>query len=320
VNTVWRTLRRGLLGLPPEETGYERRGFRGATAGMRTRLEQVGAAFLAGYHAALEHGSPRTLAPQLDAVETELRGFAFEGAAMGLALLDVLTPWAPTRVSEFLRGTGAAHAYMVHVGVGWVWARFPYGFRRNWRRLEPLLSWLAFDGWGFHEGFFHWPEYLAAKAAPRRLKGYETRAFDQGLGRSLWFVNGGNPELIASTIGNLAESRGSDLWSGVGLAATYAGVANREALETLLELAGKNQASLAQGAAFAAKARQRAGNLTDYTDLAARVLAGLSAQEAARLCDDTVENLPTNAGQPAYEIWRQRLQARLRSRRPLQPA
>ena len=43
--------------------------------------------------------------------------------------------------------------------------------------------------------------------------------FDQGLGRSFWFVNGGNPELIAQTIHSFPDSRQADFWSGIGLAA-----------------------------------------------------------------------------------------------------
>jgi hypothetical protein len=74
------------------------------------------------------------------------------------------------------------------------------------------------------------------------------------------------------------------------------------------DLAGSSWPQLAQGAAFAAKARQRAGNLTPYTELAAKVLCGLSAADAARLCDTTLEDLPANATQPAFEIWRQRIQ------------
>jgi hypothetical protein len=171
-----------------------------------------------------------------------------------------------------------------------------------------LLCWLAYDGWGFHEGFFHWPQYLEGKAHPRRLAGYEKRAFDQGFGRSLWFVNGGNVELIARSIGRFAIERHADLWSGIGLAATYAGMVNEGSLTALRECSGVWHPQLAQGAAFAAKARQRAGNLTDYTDLATRSLSGLSAVEAARLCDRTLENLPADGAQPAYEIWRQRIQ------------
>lgn len=282
---------------------------------MRARLECVGKAFLDGYHAALQYHTLSALAARLNSAEPELRGFAFEGAAMGLALLDTLTPWRPERVTPFLNGPGDAHAYMVHVGLGWVWARFPLGFRRFLRRLDPLLSWLAFDGWGFHEGFFHWPKYAGGQPSPRRLAGYERRAFDQGLGRSWWFVNGGNPELIAGTIAGLPEERRPDMWSGVGLAATYAGVADETALRALRRLAGASWPQLAQGVAFAAKARQRAGNSTDYTERAAQTLCGWSACEAARLCDLTLENLPAYGSQPAFESWRQRVQASMAASR-----
>jgi hypothetical protein len=308
VKTLWGKCRRRLLGLSVEETNYARRGFRGATATERTRLERVGVAFLRGYHAALESGDFETLVLELNTVELEWRGFAFEGAAMGLALLDFLTPWQPCRICRFLRDVGDSHAYMIHVGVGWVWARMPFGFRRRQKRLDPLLSWLAFDGWGFHEGFFHWPKYIAGQPAPKKLSGYERRAFDQGFGRSLWFVNGGNIELISQTIANFTAGRQADLWSGIGLAATYAGILNEASLRELREKSGPFQPQLAQGAAFAAKARQRAGNLTDDNCLATKILCGLSAEDAARITDAALENLPADSDVPAYEIWRSRIQ------------
>jgi hypothetical protein len=243
-------------------------------------------------------------------VEPESRGFAFEGAAMGLALLERLTPWRRRRIAPFLAGQADAHAYMVHVGIGWVWARLPFGFRRWRKKLDPLLGWLAFDGWGFHEGFFHWPKYAAGQPPPGKLSGYERRVFDQGLGRSLWFVKGGNAGLIARAIADFSPGRQADLWSGVGLAATYAGIAGRESLETLRERSGPCRPHLAQGAAFAAKARQRAGNLTDYTRLACGILCDMTAEEAAWTTDAALENLPLDTPEPAFEIWRRRIQNR----------
>ncbi len=305
---MWKFVRYRLLALKKDQTGYVRRGFRGATEQIRQQLENVGDTFVTGYNLAVKNETPETIGLQLNTIETECRGFAFEGAAMGFALLDCLTPWRRDRVDRFLRGAGNAHIYMVHVGIGWVWARLPVNFRQARVRLDPLLSWLAFDGWGFHEGFFHWPKYIGGKLRPKRLTGYELRAFDQGLGRSFWFVNGGNIELIARTISNFAADRQPDLWSGIGLAATYAGILDERALFALREAAGNHGDHLAQGAAFAAKARQRAGNLTGYTNLAAGILCGLSAVEAARLSDATLENLPVNGDEPAYEIWRRRLQ------------
>ena len=247
MNIVWKYFRRGFFTLTLEQTSFSRRGFRGGADGMRQRLENVGGAFVTGYNLALEHGTPGAVGADLSLMEPELRGFAFEGAAMGLALLDFLTPWRRDRISTFLRGAGDAHAYMVHVGVGWVWARMPFGFRRRQKKLDPLFGWLAFDGWGFHEGFFHWPKYIAGQPSPGKLSGYERRVFDQGLGRSFWFVNGGDTELIAQTISSFAEARQPDLWSGIGLAATYAGIASEASLGELRDRAGSISAATRPG-------------------------------------------------------------------------
>lgn len=312
------SIRRRALGLRPGETSFARRGFRGATIERQARLESVAATFVHGYHAALVANAPEEVTDELGSVPAESRGFAFEGAAMGLALRDRLTPWSATRLQRFLRGAGDAHTYMIHVGVGWVWARMPFGFRRARRRLDPLLGWLAFDGWGFHDGFFHWAGCSANRLPPSRLQGYERRVYDQGLGRSFWFSNGANAKLIAQTIAAFAAPRQPDLWSGIGLAATYAGGVGGDELTTLREVAGVHHVQLAQGAAFAAKARQRAGNTTAHTDQAAAILCRLSVEEAARLCDTTLENLPSNGPEPAYEIWRQRIQNHFQTNPQLQ--
>jgi hypothetical protein len=297
-----------MLGLSPAETTCARRAFRVTETAMRERIELIGNTFLRGYHEALAQGRPQDLPGALDTVPLEQRGFAYEGAGMGLALLDCLAPWRSDRTARFLQDAGQRHTYMGHVGVGWVWARVPWGPRRMKGSLEPLLRWLAFDGWGFHAGFFHWGRYIAGQPPPRKLAAYEKRAFDQGLGRSWWFVNGGNPGLIGRTVTDFAPERRPDLWSGVGLAATYAGVAGDAALQELCRLAKPHGPELAQGSAFAAKARERAGNLTEYTERATRRLCGLSAIEAARLCDSTLENLPATGPEPAYEVWRKRIQ------------
>ncbi len=314
---------RWVFGLHGEETGYARRGFRGATREMRQRLEQIGATFLEGYHAALRFGSSGELSARLDTMPEELRGFAYEGAAMGLALLDALTPWSG-RVVNFMGSGGERHVYMVHVGVGWIWARTPWFLHphRN-SGLDPLLRWLAYDGWGFHEGFFHWPKYAAGQASPGRVQGYAKRVFDQGLGRSFWFVNGGNPAWIKRTILELAPERHSDLWSGIGLAATYAGIVEEPVLLELLDAAGDHRAALRQGAVFALKARERAGNVTNYQDLAARVLCGMEATQAARLADSTLDELISKAATgrpgspPLYELWRTRIRETLGDHSPV---
>ena len=318
MNLFLAKLRRRLLGISPEETTFAKRGFRLGVPGAQEHLEGIGRTFVDGYHAALETPALEQLVPRLNAAPLGARGFAFEGAAMGLALLDRLTPWNRGRIAQFLNGAGGAHCYMVYVGLGWMLARMGGPIEPVLAKLDPLLGWLAVDGLGFHEGFFHWQNYRDGQPAPRRLQGYARRVFDLGLGRCLWFIEGCDTQAIPPTIASFPEERRGDLWTGIGLAATYAGEAEPEQLRTFLTTAGPFHAHLAQGAAFAAKARQRAGNLTPYTDRACRILCGMTPIEAARITDDALENLPNHEADPGFEVWRRRIQERfLHATRPI---
>jgi len=276
----------------------------------RRRAETIGASFVSGYHAALLFADDAT---RLDAALAEpileQSGFVYEGAAMGLALLDFMTPWNRERFAQFARGTGNKHLYMLHVGAGWAMARLPGGLRM-FNRLDPTLRWLAIDGYGFHEGYFHPRQSVARRIVPRRFKGYFCRAFDQGLGRSLLFVRGADPVAITETVASFAANRQRDLWAGVGLAAAYAGGLERSDLTLLRNRAGVHARDLAQGAVFAAKARQRAGNPAAHTELACNVFCGCSARQAAQVSDDALASLDDVAAYQRFEAWRARIRQR----------
>jgi enediyne biosynthesis protein E3 len=303
--------RRRFLGLSPAEASFAKRGFLAGNDDARLRLEQIGATFLSGYHAALEETGFVPLARRLSAVESELRGFAFEGAAMGLALLDCVTPWKKDRWRTFTERLAQPHIYMMHVGLGWALARLRRGVTPYVAQLDPLLGWLVVDGYGFHEGYFGWPRYVEQRTIPARLNGYERRVFDQGLGRSIWFVKGANIGAVASAINAFPPSRRDDLWSGVGLACAYAGGCARDAVESLRTAAAGHFPALAQGVAFAAKTRQHAANLNSHTETACHVICGHSAEEAAAITDAALEDLHEEGGLPAYEVWRRRIQNKL---------
>jgi hypothetical protein len=308
-----------LLGISPAETSFAKRRFRCDALELRDRLEEVGRCFVRGYGAALEEDRPLPLAEKLEEVAAEFRGFAYEGAAMALAILDALTPWRRGRVEAFLRGPADAHVYIVLIGAGWALARLPLSPAHMMARFDPVLRWLVLDGYGFHQGYFHWPRAIEQQEVPRRLSGYALRTFDQGIGRSLWFVEGAGVERIAARLAAFPAHRRADIWSGVGLACTYAGGVGAGAIEDLRQAAGEHAPRLAQGAAFAAKSRTRAGNLVPHTELACRVLCGTGAVEASAVTDAARTDLPPDQpgrpekglpGVPAFEVWRQRIQQR----------
>ena len=308
----WGWLRRRLFGLSVEEVSCARRGFPPGPPEIRAQIDQIGRSFVEGYHTALDEPEAEPLASRLNEAPLEFRGFAFEGAAMALALLDRLAPWRRDRWLTFARGPAAHHVYMVHVGLGWALARLRVRVDHALSKLDPLLGWLVVDGYGFHDGYFHWRQAVDRQVVPPRLSGYALRAYDQGLGRSLWFVRTANPDTIRETIAAFPAARQSDFWSGVGLACTYAGGAPDEAIAQLAEAAGSFRWHAAQGAAFAAKARVLAGNLVEHTERACRILCGCDAHAAARLTDDALSDLPPDEpDRPAYEVWRNRIRSLL---------
>jgi len=300
-------VRKRLFGIPSEEAVFSQPGF---AKEAWLRFQPVAHSLVEGYHATLEDSRFEVLVPRLNAIDPELHGFAYEGAGMGLAALDCLAPWKK-RLQAFVEGPAARHIYPTYVGVGLALARLRRRPERFLARLDPLLSWVVLDGYGFHEGFFSRRRYIDQRAVPTHLSSYARRIFDQGLGRCIWFSSGALIERVAAIIASFPPSRQEDLWSGVGMACAYAGGANRAELGTLLTVAAPYRSQLARGAAIAARGRRQAGNISAYTELACEVFCGLSADQAAHIADLASENLPVSEGETAYEIWRQRVQARI---------
>jgi hypothetical protein len=138
---------------------------------------------------------------------------------------------------------------------------------------------------------------------------YFGRAFDQGVGRALWFINGGGTEAVAAAVGRFAEHRRADLWSGVGLAATFAGGSDQRELAALRSEAGEYEDELALGSVFAVKARTYSSYVPAHTHLAVGVLADLTVQAAQNVADRTESADGDDGPEPPYELWRRRIRA-----------
>ncbi|MCP4540884.1 MAG: DUF1702 family protein [Chloroflexi bacterium] len=272
-------------------------------------LQQIGQAYLQGCNMALENSSPESLGRRLNAIEPEYRGFAAEGVGTGLTLLDYFTPWNRSRLQAFLNGPGAIHIYMLHVGAGWVFARLRRFSRWPFTQLDPFMRWFILDGYGCHDGFFYWQHYTQKQALPKGFSGYEYRAFDQGFGRSIWFMAETDVAQIAATIALFPPTRQSDLWSGVGTACSFAGGVDRATIDTLRSVARPHQIYLALGATYGARVRQLANIWAPHTELACQILCSMSAEDAANVSHAAMKDLPPDGQEPAFEIWRRRIQA-----------
>jgi hypothetical protein len=293
-----------LLRLSPDEATFRRRQFRSTDPSKQSALELAGRTFVGGYNMALAADCPEDVLQHVHRVAPDLRGFAVEGAAMGCAIADIL-PFRKQSLSEHLQTFERDFSYLTHVGAGWALARVPWRRAAIFALLDPLHYWLAYDGLGFHDTFFNHRRILAGWR--RQATAYAARAYDQGVGRALWFVGGGSIVAAAELVCKFPGSRQGDLWSGLGLAVAYAGPADEAELVLARQISGEHGIHFGLGVAFACEARARARHIPPHTDLAARSLTGIGAAELSKSVREARGNLPADtADTPAYEIWRRR--------------
>jgi hypothetical protein len=304
-----------------EDVGFARRGFDVEPTERTRRLEAVPQAVVTGFEWGIEDRDLATTERRLALVDPLNRGFAYEGATMACAIRDAMSR-AGHRTRDLLRGGGRPHIFLNYIGIGFAMAKLP---RPLWKKLAPdlrepglypAMTWLCVDGYGFDRAYFDTGTWVDGQRldAPYTWDGspsYWQRAFDQGVGRALWFIHGGHVGNVSAAVRSFADDRRADLWSGVGLAATFAGGSTAADLDALRAEAGSCAGHLAQGAVFAAKARHHAGFVPEHSSAAVHAFTGRTVEAVARLADDCAAAAPGDAGVPAYEVWRRNVRRQL---------
>ena len=262
-------LRMAVFGISEEETAFARRGFSAATPTARDRLERVGATFVAGYHTALRAGD-RTTSRRPWRPSTARSAASPSRARRWRSRCSTRSPpGGATACARFLDGPARPHTYM----------------RPRRRRLgagPPALPRRAPRSPASTRCSAGWPS--TATASTRATSTPAARRRQRRCPRALDGLRARAPSTRASA-GASGSSDGADVGAhrrrpsapsqpratptcGAAWAspAAYAGGAARDALRGAAGPRGRPRRRLAQGVAFAAKARERAGNPAAHTD------------------------------------------------------
>lgn len=303
-------LRRFLFGLPIEGMDKFWKEFPGSETEARKQLRLSSNAFISGYNTALEVGLSHIILSELQSFDINLRGFAYEGVGMGLIMIDYTSLGRESKFQKFV-DQNPNQSSLAHIGVGFAMSVLNRDIEKSLAPLDPMQRWWAMDGYGFYNGIFKWKQTTEKQIVPKKVSGYALRAFDRGLGRSIWFLFSADISKIVNQLQKFPESRRADIWSGIGVASTYAGGVSEETLRDLKAAAGEYASYVSLGSTQAANARYFSNNIVEHNDLACSVHCGMSAESAAKLTIKVMEGLKVDpnekvfAEQPIYETYRE---------------
>ena len=299
---------------------FAQRSFPVEANSVSRHIEGVPRAVLEGFQYGADQSSTEEIVRRLEWIDPNYRALAYEGAIGALILRDMLAGGRTQHAEEFVRGPAAPYATLAYIGCGLVLPRLP---RSLWSRAiplfdsDPLLPWLrwsAIDGYGFDKAYFDPKRWVFARAVPKpypfdSAPEYFLPVFDQGVGRALWFIFGGDVAAIPSVIERFPAGRRGDLWSGIGAASSYIGGPPRNDIRALVIAGDEYRADMAIGSVSAIKARHHAGFVPEATELAAELICGASVQEAVAVADEAVQRQAEDTAVPPYIQWRQRVRA-----------
>jgi enediyne biosynthesis protein E3 len=248
------------------------------------------------------------LQEHLESVDPEFRAVAYEGVAMGLAVKD-LFEGTLQRWRAFMRSSAQVFLPHVHVGLGWAIAKQKIPSLVFLDAMQPLLRSRVIDGFGYYDGTFKQLQAVANKTRPDCILSGDFSAYDQGIGRSLWYSHKGDVEKISATILTFTASRQPHLWRGVGIASIFVGKCASTTLEELMMAANHYKIQLGMGATIVAKARMETKTITHDVENACRKWCDRSTSEVISIASHV--ELASGNEIDGYNLWLRSLESEL---------
>ena len=193
------------------------------------------------------------LISKLNQFEPRYRSVAFEGASMGVALQSPIEMW------KVYAEANEKHDTQVHIGLGWAVAEKELDINSTLREIEPLMQTKVLEGYGYWYGLFRRRLTIRTQQIPENIIIEFQRGFDQGVGRSIWYVAKGEVAKVVNIINHFPEVRRENIWYGIGVASTYVGGCSDKLISELKSSADAFKSNLERGIEAAEVSMLKAG-------------------------------------------------------------
>jgi len=192
------------------------------------------------------------LISKLNQFEPRYRSVAFEGASMGVAIQNSLGTW-----NKYAKAA-EKHATQVHIGLGWAIAEGQMNLASTLSEIEPDFQVKVLDGYGYWHGLFRRRLTIRTQTIPKNITSEYQSGFDQGIGRTIWYITKGEVAKVVNIINHFSEDRRANLWQGIGVASTYVGGCSDELIGELKSASSEFKKNFETGIESAESSLKRA--------------------------------------------------------------
>ncbi|MGQ0828287.1 MAG: DUF1702 family protein [Bacteroidota bacterium] len=288
--------------------------------GVAIQIEKIKTIFQSANNFSTGQNDPGVLIEYLEIVDQEFRPIAYEGASMAIALKDLSKGDALDSWHSFIENSETIYTPYIHAGLGWAIAQQNRDASTFLKTLVPLMRFRVLDACGYYDGVFKQRQTIKnlqrspqGQKLPEVLQEELFEAYDQGIGRSLWYNYRGEEEKITERLKNFSPSRHSSLWRGIGIACVNVGGCDEAQLRSLLSCAGEHAIQLALGAILVSRSRIQTKNLTSDIELACRLWCNMAPEEAMMLSIKTEPSVSVNPDD-VYKVWLSEMTKEFRSK------
>ncbi|TNE76336.1 MAG: DUF1702 family protein [Bacteroidetes bacterium] len=198
------------------------------------------------------------LIEKLDAVEPKFRSIGYESASYVLGDLDLQDKNDLKNWSKLYASADENHRFHMIIGLGW-------SIAKSGNSTLPITDWeddrvfrsMVLDGMGYYYALYRPRRTLTKKIYPDWLMGDDLKAFDQGIGRRLWYLYHDNQTKLIEILSTLSEDRIPSLYTGLGIAFTYVSGFDEREVVSLKKMAGPNWKEMRKGFLIGSSSRAK---------------------------------------------------------------
>lgn len=273
------------------------------SSGAFYRMSRVAATIAVVNNAALLE-TPLAVDLLLSTIDPDMRPFGAEAVGMGYYSRFIATEKRENLFAPYLQGPGARFGGLPYTGIGMSAQKLGVPVLEALGDVTGFFKWHVLDGFSFWGGRWQWEKLGATRAPCAEVSPDLYPAYDRGLGRSAWFNFGADPSKVAAWAEGFEAGRKPFIWAGVGVASTFTGGCEMDALAHLKSRANADGMSgwLAAGSTHGLATRRWCGCDSAYNRRAVEALTGRTADDAAAFAKEMLERV-SNDDADSYRTW-----------------